>query len=77
MRMAFGLIALLIVLAIISVLAKHQLKAVQTAVPVVPGASEPASGNVAQQSRQMQQQVADQVNQMMQQRPKQLDEQQP
>lgn len=73
MRMIFGVLSLLVVLAVVATLANKQLKAVNgvtlpTAAPnaaaspaqgaVLPGASaEPLAGNVQQQSAQIQQQI--------------------
>lgn len=72
MRVIFSVLSLVIVVAIIGLVAKKQLQATSTlALPSV--ASAPA-GNVAQQSRQIQQQVRDDVNKLMQQRSEQVDE---
>ncbi|MDA8453359.1 hypothetical protein M4R22_01160 [Acidovorax sp. GBBC 3334] len=71
MRMAFGLVGLLVALAVVAVLVKQQLGATRVAVPVVPGAQAPASGasapTVRQQSLQVQEQVRQQVESLMQQ----------
>lgn len=73
MRMIFSLLGLLIVVAIIGVLAKTQLKSV-ISLPVVPQISNQSTANpalvkppanVAGQSQQMQTQVKDQVNDAM------------
>lgn len=72
MRMIFSLLGLLIVVAIVGVLAKTQLKSVAS-LPAVPQTSNqteanpPAhpSANIAEQSQQMQQQVKDQIGQAM------------
>ena len=60
MRMGFGLIGLVLALAIVGILVKKQLAATHTVVPAlqIPGAA-PASaptGNVREQSQQIQQQ---------------------
>lgn len=68
MRIAFGVLGLVLVLAIIGSLAKRQLQAVH--VPAVAGASAPAlSGTPAEQSRQLQDKVASDVNKLMKQAP--------
>ncbi|GKS84587.1 MULTISPECIES: hypothetical protein [unclassified Acidovorax] len=73
MRMGFGLVALLVALAIVGLLVKKQLGATRSAVPVVsvPGAQPPASGasaaTVREQSQQVQQQVKQQMEALMQQ----------
>ena len=70
MRGLFGVVSLLIVLAIVGVVAMKQLKAVNSSVgaslpPAQSGteaaAAEPAASNVAAQSRQLQRRVADDV----------------
>lgn len=68
MRAVFGLLGLLIVLAIVGSLAKRQLQAVQ--VPLVPGGGASAAalgGTPAEASRQLQRKVADDVNKALQQ----------
>ncbi|RYF28536.1 MAG: hypothetical protein EOO33_00665 [Comamonadaceae bacterium] len=73
MRMVFGLVGILVALAIVAVLAKQQLASTRGAVPAVtvPGAPAPAAGasaaTVRDQSLQMQQQVKQQVEGLMQQ----------
>ena len=71
MRMALGMVALLVALALVAVLAKKQLGAVRVAAPVVPGAQAPTSDasapDVRTQSRQTQEQVRQQVESLMQQ----------
>jgi hypothetical protein len=66
MRIIFGLVSLLVVVAIVGVLAKKQLSAV-TQLPnptsSTPNAAAPA--NIAEQSKQMQAQVKDQLNDAM------------
>ena len=68
MRIAFGLIGLLISLLIVARLAGHSAQTLTrpVAAPGVPAASQPA-GNVRQQSQQIQQQVRQQYEQAMQQ----------
>lgn len=71
MRAAFGLVGLVVALALVGVLVKKQLAATRAPVPAfqsVPGAAPPASAaTVREQSQQMQQQVKQQVDGMMQQ----------
>ena len=68
MRIVFGVLSLLIVVAVIGFLAKRQLQAVH--VPAESGASAfTLSGTPAQQSQQLQRKVADDVNRLMQQAP--------
>jgi Sec-independent protein translocase protein TatA len=76
MRAAFGVISLLVVLAIVGIVAMKQLKTVNSSVgaslpPAQSGtetaAAEPAASNVAAQSRQLQQRVADDVAKAVQQ----------
>lgn len=80
MRAAFGLVGLVVALALVGVLVKKQLAATRAPVPAlqsVPGAaaSAPAS-TVREQSQQMQQQVKQQMEGLMQQaRPMPEDEQ--
>ena len=69
MRIVFGVLSLLVVLAIVGVLTKKALQPLQ-----VHGASDAASvpalkGTPAQQSQQLQSQVKDEVNKLMQQAP--------
>lgn len=73
MRIVFGVLSLLIVVAVIGVAAKKQLQATAT-LPLVPAASAPAA-NVVEQSQQIQQQVRDDVNKLMQERASQLEAQ--
>jgi hypothetical protein len=67
MRMIFGLASLLIVVAVIAILAKKQLFAVtqlpNAAAVSATDATKPA--NIAEQSKQMQQQVKDQMDEAM------------
>lgn len=67
MRMIFGVLSLLVVLAVVGYLAKTQLKAV--AVTPVPGASvmQTTAATPAQQSQQSQRQVRDDIARAMQQ----------
>ena len=73
MRAVFGLVGLVVVLAVVGVLAKKQLSAVRTPVPslqTVPvgSAGAPASAaTVRDQSQQIQQQVKQQMEGLMQQ----------
>ena len=67
MRMIFGVLSLLVVLAVVGYLAKTQLKAV--AVTPVPGASvmQTTAATPAQQSQQIQRQVRDDIARALQQ----------
>ena len=73
MRALFGLVGLVVVLAIVGLLAKKQLVATRAPVPALQtatGSAAPASeptGTVREQSQQMQQQVKQQVEGLMQQ----------
>ena len=76
MRAVFGLVGLVVALAIVGVLAKKQLAATRVPVPSLQqpaaagGANPPASaatGSVREQSQQVQQQVKQQVEGLMQQ----------
>lgn len=73
MRAALGIVSLLLVLAIVGLLAKKQLAATRTAVPVLqaaPGAAPvpvPAADTVRAQSQQVQQQVQQAVEGLVQQ----------
>lgn len=73
MRAMFGLVGLVVVLAIVGLLAKKQLAATRAPMPALQtatGAVGPASaptGTVREQSQQMQQQVKQQVESLMQQ----------
>lgn len=74
MRMVFGVLGLLVALAIVGSLVKRQLQAVGA--PVRPEAASAAgvalpvtSGTPAQQSQQLQRQIGDDVNRLMQQAP--------
>jgi glucan phosphoethanolaminetransferase (alkaline phosphatase superfamily) len=73
MRAVFGLVGLVVVLAIVGLLAKKQLSATRAPVPAlqsVTGAAEPAStppATVREQSQQVQQQVKQQMEGLMQQ----------
>ena len=70
---AFGLVGLVVALALVGVLVKKQLSATRAPVPAlqgVPGLAPPASSpaaTVREQSQQMQQQVKQQVEGLMQQ----------
>ena len=67
MRMIFGVLSLLIAVAIVGVLAKKQLSAVSAPVTVVPASAGPGivapTGTPQQQVQQVQQQVQDLMNQ--------------
>ena len=73
MRAVFGLVGLVVVLAVVGVLAKKQLSAVRTPVPSLQtapagSAAAPASAaTVRDQSQQIQQQVKQQMEGLMQQ----------
>lgn len=62
MRLIFGLISLIIVVAVVGILTKQQLAAVPH-LPTNPTASNQPAANVAEQSQQIQQQVKDQIGQ--------------
>ena len=67
MRMVFGVLALLVVVASVASIAKQQLQAVGSVTPpAAPGAAPPT---VAEGAKQVQQRVADDVNKLMQQAP--------
>jgi hypothetical protein len=59
MRAIFGVVSLLVVLAVIGFVASRQLKAVSTAPAAapLPGPAEPPAANVREQSLQLQQRV--------------------
>ena len=75
MRAAFGLVGLVVVLALVGMLVKKQMAAARVTVPAVQnvsGAGTPASapapvGTVRAQSQQVQQQVKQQMESLMQQ----------
>ena len=71
MRTGFGLIGLLLALALVAVLVKKQMGATRVAVlPAVQGLPAPAEGaasSVRAQSQQVQQQVKQQMDALMQQ----------
>lgn len=71
MRFGLGLVGLLVVLAVVAVLAKKEMAASHVALPaVVPGqavSSSPPTGNVRQQSQQIEQQYKQQLDAAMQQ----------
>ena len=71
MRAVFGVLSLLVALAIVGVLAKKALQPTQVhGASDAAGASVPAlQGTPAQQSQQLQNQVKDEVNKLMQQAP--------
>lgn len=68
MRIIFSVVGLLVVVAIVGVLAKHELQATRMIVPADGAASATVlSGTPAQQSRQLQRQVTDDINKALQQ----------
>jgi hypothetical protein len=71
MRMVFGLLGLVMVLAIVGLLAKSQLRSVGAVASIGAGsASAPVpTGTPVQASQQLQKQVQDDVNRLMQQAP--------
>lgn len=66
MRAMFGLIGLVIVLALVGLLVKKQMATTKAPVPALQGASAP-TGSVREQSQQMQEQVKQQMDSLMQQ----------
>lgn len=72
MRIVFGVLSLLVVLAVVGFVAKKQLQSVRAPLPAetAVGAGMPAlSGTPAQQSQQLQKKVQDDLNKLMQQAP--------
>lgn len=67
MRGLFGVVGLLVTLAIVGVLAKKNLSSVTTVAPPAGMASAPAGATVKQQSQLIQQQVQQSVEATMQQ----------
>lgn len=68
MRAWTGIVSLLVVLAIVGVLVKKQLAATQASVPALQAPGQPApTGNVREQSQQVQQQIKQQVEGLMRQ----------
>ena len=67
MRGLFGIVGLLLTLAIVGILAKKQLSAVTTTVPPAGLASAPAGTNVKEQSQLIQQQIKQSVDNTLQQ----------
>lgn len=71
MRTGFGLIGLLLALALVAVLVKKQMGATRVAVPPavqgLPAPAEGAASTVRAQSQQVQQQVRQQMDALMQQ----------
>lgn len=71
MRTGFGLIGLLLALALVAVLVKKQMGATRVAVPPavqgLPAPAEGAASRVRAQSQQVQQQVKQQMDALMQQ----------
>ena len=82
MRAVFGVVGLVVALAVVGWVAKKQMAAVRTPVHSLPQAAEPAatarmsptSGTVRDQSQQIQQQVRQQVEGLLQQARPALDE---
>ncbi|MEO7106509.1 MAG: hypothetical protein ABIZ09_09060 [Rhodoferax sp.] len=68
MRGLFGIVGLLLTLAIIGVLAKKQMTSVTTVSPPAGFASAPAGATVQQQSQLIQQQVKQSVENSLQQK---------
>lgn len=66
MKALFGLVSLLVVLAIVGMLVSRQMKAVTTLAPVA-GASASAPATVTQQAQQVQQKVQDDLSRAMEQ----------
>ena len=64
--MGFGIVGLLVVLAVVAVLAKKSASTARAPVMALPGVQTPA-GNVREQSQQIQQQVRQQLDAVMQQ----------
>ena len=72
MRFGWGLVGLLVVLAIVAVTARKQLAATPPALPAALQQGAPAGGpapTVREQGRQIEQQVQQQVDSLMQPRP--------
>ncbi len=68
MRIIFSVLGLLVVVAIIGMLARHELQTARVIVPADGAASETVlSGTPAQQSKQVQRQVTDDINKALQQ----------
>jgi hypothetical protein len=65
MRAVFGVVGLLVVLAIVALVAKKQLQATGQAVSAVAPAA--SGGNVAEQSRQLQKQVQSDITKALEQ----------
>lgn len=72
MRGLFGLVGLLVALAVVGLVVRKQMAAVQMPVPVLQAPADgaanasPAAGNAVQQSQQIQQQVTQAVDAAMQ-----------
>ncbi|MBA3589386.1 hypothetical protein [Methylibium sp.] len=74
MKSIFGVLSLLVVLAIVGSLASKQLRALEVTAAPEDGASAAAPGGTpAQQSKALQRQVADDVNRLIQQAPARLE----
>jgi type IV secretory pathway TrbF-like protein len=67
MRGTFGLIGLVIVLALVGLLVKKQMAATTVPVPALQQGAPAATGSVRQQSQQVQDQVRQQMDALMQQ----------
>lgn len=72
MKLVFGLGGLLVVLAIVMLLGRQQVDAVNK--PLESGPVAASGATTAEKARNAQDQVRDQMNSLMQQRPAQLDE---
>ncbi len=67
MRGTFGLIGLVIVLALVGLLVKKQMAATKAPVPALQQSAPAPTGSVREQSQQVQQQVKQQMDSLMQQ----------
>lgn len=73
-RLVFGVLGLVVVLATVGLLSSRQLQAVREPVSPAVGTAEGAQpSSPAQQSQPLQRRVADDVNRLMQQGPKRLE----
>ncbi len=67
MKALFGIVSLLVVLALVGMVASKQMKSATQVPAAALGASGTPDGNVRQQSQQLQDKVRDDVNKAMQQ----------
>lgn len=67
MKAVFGVVSLLVVLAIVGLLASKQLKTVSTLPAAEPSSSPAPAGNVREQSQQIQDKVRSDINKAMEQ----------